>query len=238
MNASFSVYSESTRSFDRIHRLLLVMLVFLCFHLPSTSATPITYTVEVDTSAILGGDGYLDFQFNGNGLSSQDAVATISGFVTNAALDATSQADGSASGVLPSSLIIANTTFFNAILQGITYGSFLDFELAISGDAVDNPLSGSETSLFSLSLLDTSFAPLLTTDLSGSVLTIVVLDNGTTSIATFDADNLGTPSVVTATGHSTSVPLPSVPALLALAIVLISFPRRQRRAAVGTNDTP
>ena len=231
MNTPLSISSQSVPISTPTRWLRLLLVVSLGLFLRPTSATPIVYNVAVDTTAIQASTGNLDFQFNTNGPSSLAASVTVTGFASDATLDGTSQADGGGSGILPGSLTIANSTTFNAVLQGLTFGSFLSFGLAITGPAVDTPALGTDTSSFSLSLLDNAFVPLLTTDFLGDILTIDLLDNGQSTVTTFDADGVGTPSVVTVSSPATSVPVPPVLTLW-LPIVWTMLLRRQRHASV------
>ena len=230
MNAFFLLSTAPKRLTSITIWLRLLLLAPLWANLPTSFATPIVYNVAVDTSVVQGSDGYVDFQFNVNGPSSLNASVEISNFISDATLDSTSQADGGGSGVLPGQLTIANSDSFNAILQGLTFGNFLGFDLSISGPAVDNPVTGSDTSSFSLSLLDNGFLPLLTTDVRGSILTIDILDNGDATVTTFDANAFGSPSVVTVTNAGNSVATPSVPTLLFPAVLAMLLLRHGHRS--------
>lgn len=230
MSTSLSISSTSIRTPILMCWVRLLVIVSTILFVTSTFASPIIFNVAVDTTAIQTSTGNLDFQFNTNGPSSLAASVAVTGFVSDATLDGTSQADGGGSGILPGSLTIANSTAFNAVLQGLTFGSFLSLELAITGPAVDTPTIGADTSSFSLSLLDSAFIPLLTTDFLGDILTIDLLDNGESTVTTFDADGVGTPSVVTVSSPATSVPVPPVLTLL-LPIVWTMLLRRQRHAS-------
>jgi hypothetical protein len=208
--------------------LLSLSLALLWLAMPTAEATPVTYLVEVDTTIAQGSDGYLDFQFNPDGTTFQDATTSVTNFLTDALLDGSSIADGGGSGILPGTLFLNNRTPFNAVLQGLSFGSFLSFELTISGDAIDSPIMGSGTTLFSLSLLDSAFNPLLTTDVFGHILEVLIQDDGGTTVTVFNADNTGTPSVVTVTVGGTTAPAPSSLALLfpAALLMLVSHHRR------------
>jgi hypothetical protein len=82
-------------------------------------------------------------------------------------------------------LTLDNGTAFNDLFQGFTYGSSFGFDLTLSGPAVGGT-GASVGSSFALSLLDaTGITPLLTTDPNGSVLTINVNPDGSTSVLTF-----------------------------------------------------
>jgi len=56
-------------------------------------AASITYEVHVDTTALSGTQGYLDFQFNPGGLDALAATATITGMASTTAAAAATTTD-------------------------------------------------------------------------------------------------------------------------------------------------
>ena len=153
----------------------------------SNSTTPagyVTYHVVVDTSALAGTAGYLDFQFNPGGLpNAQAADVSISGLVvTNGSLTGTLASDGDVSGSLAGSLILGNRTIVNEAMQGVTFGTTVSFDVRLSGLALVAPSSGAFGSLFALSLLGSDGTTALeTTDPQGAIVRIAVKPNGSTS---------------------------------------------------------
>jgi hypothetical protein len=186
--------------------LTLLLLVEVASGPGSVRAGSATYLVDVNTNAIAGQAGNLDFQFNPGGASAESATATVTNFQSvGGVLSQTATLTGDASGSLPGTLTLNNGTAYNDVFQGFTYGSNFDFVLTLSGPAFDSP-GGSFGSSFALSLYDAAgVTPLLTTDPNGSVLTVDLNVNGTISVLTFPQSS--TNSIPVASVNS--VPEPS-----------------------------
>jgi hypothetical protein len=165
----------------------------------SVRAGSVTYEVSVDTTAIGGQAGNLDFEFNPGGLGADAATAAVTNFQTiGGVLSQPAILTGDAVGSLPGSLTLANGTAFNDVFQGFTYGSGFSFTLTLSGMALDSP-GGTFGSAFAVSLYDAAgVTPLLTTDPNGSVLTVELNANGTTSAETFPQTPTNSAPVATA----------------------------------------
>jgi hypothetical protein len=135
-----------------------------------------TYNVTVNTSALDGQSGYLDFQLNPGGSGALAVSATVSAFTSDGTLQPGAPLNGvsgDVSGMLPGTLTVRNTTGFNDYFEGFTYGNGVSFELTVSGPGVGT--AGTVGSSFAFSLYDgTGTMPLLTTDPNGSVLTVNV----------------------------------------------------------------
>jgi hypothetical protein len=190
----------------------------------------IIYTVTVNTSALQGTAGNLDFQFNPGNSSAEAATATVQNFQkSGGVLAGTSATTGDATGVLAGTLTLDNGTAFNDIFQGFTFGTQFSFQLTLSGPAVSTP-GGTVGSSFVLSLYDSAgVTPLLTTDPNGSVLTLDLNPNGSATAHTFP-DGTGGGSVI-AVAPVTSVPEPSALVLLLSAGPAgLGFLLRRRRA--------
>ncbi|WP_165227461.1 NF038129 family PEP-CTERM protein [Aquisphaera insulae] len=203
---------------------VLLLLLGAC-HPGTVRAGSISYLVEVNTTAITGQDGNLDFQFNPGGSGSGAATATVTDFLTAGGVVAQPPTrTGDASGSLPGSLTLNNSTAYNDVFQGFTFGTGFSFTLTLTGPALDSP-GGSAGSSFALSLYDASgVTPLLTTDPNGSVLTVDLDAEGTVSTLTFpQASTDPTPIVRLA-----SVPEPAGLLLLGTGFValLASIPIR------------
>jgi hypothetical protein len=130
----------------------------------------VAYQVSVDTSALAGTSGVLDFQLNPGALpDAQAATVTVSG--------------------LPGgTLSLTNSGPLNEARVPITYGGAVLFDVRVTGDAVAFPRSGPFGSTFALQLLGADGAtPDGTTDPGGAVLRIAVNPDGTTTAATFAA---------------------------------------------------
>jgi hypothetical protein len=153
---------------------------------------------------------------------------------TGAVLAATSTTRGGGSGVLPGDLTLNNTvggapSALNEVIQGLTYGTGMDFLVTLTGQAVDNPSGSGSGSTFSLSLLNPQFVPLLTTDPSGAVFTIDLNPNGTATFTNFPKDNHG------GTPVATLCPEPSPVVLLMIGLLGFGLAQtiRARRASAG-----
>jgi hypothetical protein len=198
----------------------------------------IAYEVTVDTSSISGQYGYLDFQFNPGSSTAAAATATITNFSTNGILNPNDPANndpnntfGHWSGSLTSNsnpLTLyndADTEFF----EGFSYGSRISFEVTLSGNAIGSQANGTGTA-FAFSLYDnTTYNPLLTTDPNGSVITLSVNGNGSTSVETFGQS----PTDNTPAASASVVPAPpSIVLLLTAVPVGLFFWRRSRQSDV------
>ena len=171
------------------------------------------FSVSVDTSSLSTQSGFLDFELNPGDSSAEAATATVTLFQSvGGILSQPASLTGDATGSLPGTLTLNNTTAFNDVFQGFTFGDSFSFRLTLSGQAVDSP-GGTTGSAFALSLYAADgTTPLLTTDPNGSVATIDLNANGTASVHTFAQSPTDNSSVATVT----AVPEPS-----ALVLVLI-----------------
>ncbi len=193
----------------------------------SVRAGSVTYQVSVDTSATGGQAGNLDFEFNPGGLGVEAATATVTNFQTiGGVLSQPAILTGDAIGSLPGTLTLDNGTAFNDVFQGFTYGSGFSFTLTLSGMALDSP-GGTFGSAFAVSLYDAAgVTPLITTDPNGSVLTVELNADGTTSAETFPQSPTNTTPAAIATRP---VPEPSSIVLLIASLPFGIIVRRRRR---------
>jgi hypothetical protein len=166
----------------KIKLLIIAIMLFAA----SSSFAALGYDVNVDTSSLTsyGDGGYLYFQYTpSNGAAS---TVTLSNFKMgdNTGLNGTragfGEVNGSAvSGVLPSSLIFANTNGINDYNhQVIQFADTLSFSLAFSGPASGGAPGGSST--FSLGLFQDAYGnnPLL----NGTLFTIDLNNDGNTAV--------------------------------------------------------
>lgn len=183
-------------------------------------AGPIAYFVTVNTGAISGTPGFLDFTFApGNG--SQDALVTIGSFVSDGSLSGSPQVNGGVLGVLPGTVTIDNSTAFNDYFQGFEFGTTIQFLLSFSGPAVMSPDGTSSGSTFGFGMFQDNAGtiPLLTTDPFGYAFTVDVNADGSTTPIAFPAA-LGAPPGATLTLESTT-PEPAPCVLLALGLAVL-----------------
>jgi len=206
-----------------------LVLLLLTFGPGPARAGPVTYQVSVNTAALSGQSGNLDFQFNPGSSSAESATATVTNFQTiGGVLSQPATLTGDATGSLPSTLTLVNGTAFNDVFQGFTYGNSLGFLLTLSGQAIDSP-GGTFGSSFALSLYDAAgITPLLTTDPFGSVLTVNLNANGITSTETFPQSPMdNTP--VAAASPANAVPEPATIVMLISAVPVVLFAWRRSR---------
>lgn len=205
-------------------QLLLVLAALGCFGTGRTQADPITYHVTVDTTSLDQEYGYLFVQFNPGPGGAALASATVTNFFTDGTLnpnDPLNGPSGDVSGSLPGTLILTNDQFPNYYLEGFTYGNSIQFDVMLSGPGLNSPGTSSSGSSFAFSLEDsTSYNPLLTTDPNGSVLTINVNPDATTSVETFPQS----PTDNTPAASAFLPPQSSVPAPPSLVLFLVAVP--------------
>ncbi len=170
----------------------------------STAHADMLYHVNIDTSALNGGSGYIDLQFNSGDSSAPAATALLSGFAGSITLLPSVVNEGDVSGALPATLVFANSTAFNDVFQSVLFGNDFSFDISFGGDFLN--AGGSIGTSFALSLYaQDGFTTLLTTDPNGTLLTTELAPGGIVTNTTFAADALGSPSVVAVT----PVPLPA-----------------------------
>jgi hypothetical protein len=201
------------------------------FHRNTTDpASPITYSVSVNTSSVSGTSGSLDFNFNPGPFTTQAASLQILNFAGNGALAGSSTLTGDVSGMLASTLTFDNGTAFNDYFQGFTYGSTLSFNVSLYGPALSSP-NGTATSgsTFALSMFSDAAGtiPALTTDTTdGFGFTVNVNLDGSTTVTNYS--NQTSVSALTS-----AVPEPSCVELVGIAILLTSGSRRlQKRTSI------
>ena len=200
-------------------RLFRIIAVFLGFALPYSAQGNVIYQISADTTVIRGTTGYLDLQFNPGGAGTLASTATISRFHTDATGLSLSTTDGDVSGTLvPGPLAINNTSALNDVMENITFGANIAFTLTLSGPEVTSPNPSLPESSFGLSFYDSNFDSLLTTDAAGTVVTINVNSDGSTSPEMFSSDGAGGAPVGNAVVQSSAVPEPSTIVLLAIAV--------------------
>ncbi len=185
----------------------IVLLLLLLYAVPATA--DVIYFVTVDTTAIGGTAGNIDFQFNPGGVS-QSAFVSISSFSSvGGTLTGAPLTVGDVSGTLPGTVTINNTAALNDYFQPFTFGMSFQFQLLFGGPAITSP-DGTSTSgsAFGLSLFNSAGdATFLTTNPDGFAGVGDVGLDGKVTTTVFPSNANGGPPVVT---FSTSVvPEPS-----------------------------
>jgi hypothetical protein len=197
----------------------------------------VVYLVTVDTSAINGVAGNLDFQFNSGGPSSQAASAEISLFTSvGGALSGSPDVSGDVTGVLPGTVTFNNTAGFNDYFHAFTFGASFQFQLLLDGPAINSP-NGTATSgsIFALSLFNAAGdATFLTTDPNGAVGTVDINLDGSTTTTTFPSSvNGGAPVVTFSTPTPPSVPEPSTFTFLSSSLLAMAGLAAMRRKSTN-----
>ena len=167
-------------------------LIFLAAALGLSANPVVTYQIQVNTSAIAGTSGNLDFQFNPGNATSQPAFVTIFGFASDGTLAGSLATMGDVTGTLPPVVTIHNTAGFNDYSDGFTFGNNLSFRVTFDGPAITSP-SGTATagSTFAFTLFNSDFSGmLLSTDSVNGVLVEGDVDiHGNVAITNFGVDS-------------------------------------------------
>ena len=179
---------------------LSFVIVLAAFLSGAPAMADVIYLVSVNTSAINGVAGNLDFQFNPGTASSQAAFVSILSFSSAGGILTGPPATlGDVTGTLPATVRINNTTALNDYFHPFTYGASFQFQLLLGGPAIQSP-NGTATSgsKFALSLFDSLGAnTFLTTDPNGFAATADINLNGTVTTSVFPSNPRGGAPVVT-----------------------------------------
>jgi hypothetical protein len=176
----------------------------------------ITYDIQVDTSAISGTSGYLDFQFNPGDTPYDAGTAMLSGFMTDGMLTGALSDIGDVSGDLPDLVAIDDSDVDNEYTDGIIYGSYFDVQVTLDVPIVSGMAVGGNR--FTVDVEDTGFGSLL----GGFPLVQIDLD-ATTGAPTVTNNSLADQASVAAT------PEPGSMALLGLGLLGLGKLRGRRR---------
>jgi hypothetical protein len=174
----------------------------------------VSYIITVNTSAVAGTTGFLDFQFNPSNITSQAATATVAGFSGGGPFGAAQNA-GNVTGtlVLPGTLVLTNSTPLNESFQAFTFGQSFSFELTLSGPAVDTPnATATAGSSFGIGLYNSAKMPILTNQALSTGFAAQVdikLVSGATAPTAFPTATNG-PSVVMFQNFTNPTPIPTL----------------------------
>ena len=206
----------SQRSRALVHVLLLV-----CAGLCSSATFAQSYLITVDTSAIAGTHGYVNFQFNPADLLAPEADASILQWAGGITLLDAPLIEGSVTGELPGTVSLNNSTAFNDYFHAAQFGEAFSFVLQLAAN-VSIPTSSPGTS-FALALYAAdAMTPLLSGDISGSIVRFELRPDGV-DYQTFGPD-ASSPSVV----QVSPVPLPAAAWLLLSGVVALFGAARSR----------
>lgn len=185
-------------------RLILRLMLLLAF-VGNAGAAPI-YQVSVNTAALSGFSGYLDFLFLGlaTATPAQATVSNLAGDFT-----AADQVFGDVSGTAATGFVIGNGTGWNELALGASFGGLFTFNLEFS-----TALPSGDGTTLSVALLDGAFnylgtaADIVNFALQPGAPTAVALDEGFAEVA--------------------AVPEPSVLLLVALGLILLGLLRLRK----------
>jgi hypothetical protein len=194
---------------------LLHTFLLICAGLFASVASAQSYRITVDTSALAGTDGYVNFQLNPGDMSAVPVEATILQWSGSTTLLDAPLFSGIVFGSLPDtvSMLSAGGTF-NDYFQAAEFGDEFSFIVQF---AEWYPIQDVGTS-FALSLYAADGAtPLLTNDVSGSLVRFEIDATGVSYLAYSSAVQV------------TPVPLPAAAWLLLSGMVTLAGAARSRR---------
>ena len=189
------------------------VLLSLLLFAPLNARADSTITISVDTSAISGTSAQLAFDFIDGGTPSN--TITVSSFTTDGTLGSPTLTGG-ASGLLPGTVTLTDSSFFSEYLTNITLGTQFSFTF---GATSNGPDATSLPDAFSLFLLDpiTGLPLFSTTDPTGSGALFVLNIDGTSGGALDVYSAPGGEAVITVTPITTT-PVPEPSSLLLLGV--------------------
>ena len=200
-------------------RPFLLLVLFLASLASRAHAASVTYSVAVNTASLAGTTGSLDFNFEPGPFGSRPATLQIRRFGGDGSPSGSATLTGDAGGLLPSDLQFDNGTGYNDYFQAFTFGSFLSFDIMLSGAALDSAIGNNSGSTFAFSIFsdtDGTMPALTSNMIDGYAITVDINSDGSTTLRNY-------------TQSPTSV-TPELPTetLVATATILAAVFRRKR----------
>ena len=188
----------------------------------------IGFNVGVNTTAIAGQSGFVDFTFLSGGAAAPAATATITNFARVGGTLGAATLTGNATGALPGTLTLGNAGAFNDIFQAVTFGTQYSFQASVNTPVPNGSNVGSRLSV-SLYAAD-GVTPLLTVDPGGAVLAIDVNSAGAGTFTAFASSVASGAPVATAV----AIPEPQGGLLFVSGIALLGFCMRGKFSPAQT----
>ena len=175
-----------------------------------------SFEIQVNTLALQGQPGYLDFQFN-PGPASDPASATLYFFNSDGTLVPPTGNSGDVSGTLPGTVTLNNDTAYNDYNEGFTFGSFFDIFVTLDVPSLSGTASSGDA--FVLGLYDSGDTnELITTSIDPGLVEIDLDTNGNPTVTNYSPNG---------EAQVTQTPEPGSIALLVSGFGLIGLGRRR-----------